>query len=61
MVALITVASHGAAALLGTRLLCRRPLPVALGRVVLGALALLVAAMPGIWLVKHLPGGPAMP
>jgi hypothetical protein len=57
VVALITVASHGVAALLGTRLLRRKPLPFALARIVLGALAALVAAVPGLWLAEHMPGG----
>lgn len=57
VVALITVVSHGAAVILGVRLLCRRPVRLVLARLTLATLAVLVAGLPGIWIHEHLPGG----
>lgn len=57
VVALVTVVSHGAAMILGVRLLCRRPVRLVLARLALAALAVLVAGLPGIWIHEHLPGG----
>lgn len=56
-IALITVAGHGAAMILGVRRLCRTPARPALVRVVLCASAALLAAAPAFWLAEHLPGG----
>ena len=56
-IALATVASHGASIILGVRLLCRKPVRLALARLVLGALAAMIAGVPGIWMYEHLPGG----
>jgi len=57
VVAIVTVVSHGAATILGVRLLCRRPVRLVLARLALAALAVLVAGLPGIWIHEHLPGG----
>lgn len=57
VVALVTVASHGAAGILGVRLLCRRPMRLALARLILGTLAVLVAALPVLWIYERMPGG----
>jgi hypothetical protein len=57
VVALVTLVSHGAAMMLGVRLLCGRPVRLVLARLTLAALAVLVAGLPGLWIHQHLPGG----
>jgi len=58
VVAVISLASHGVALLLAARLARRPGVPVALVRLVGGAVAVLIAAVPVIWVHDRLPGGP---
>jgi len=57
VVAVVALIGHGPAAILAVRLLCRRPVALALVRVALVASALLLAAVPAAWLHAHAPGG----
>lgn len=57
VVALVTLAGHGAAAIAGVRWLCRTPARLGLVRITLGVCAVLVAVGPVLWISEHRPGG----